>query len=82
MSVAAARRFTKTGSCQLGVVIQELVGEIANYRRDADNCKKLSRDASGVECKRLLQEVAALLATLADELEAQLEQDPLVSFHR
>jgi len=54
--------------------MQETLEEIAEYRRDADSCRKLSPDVRGLECKRLLWEVAALLTTLADELEARPEQ--------
>ena len=54
--------------------MQEILDEIAQYRRDADSCQKMSRDASALQCKRLLWEVAALLTTLADELEAHLER--------
>jgi len=62
--------------------MQEILEEIAEYRRDADSCQKLSLDASGLECKRLLREAAALLTTLASELEARLEQGSAVSIRR
>jgi len=56
------------------VAVQPTFDEIAEYRLDADRCRKLSLDASELRTKLVLLELSALLTTLADDLEGRHEQ--------
>jgi len=53
--------------------MQETFKEVAECRRSADRCQKLSLNASEPQAEKLLRELAVLLATLADDLEGRLE---------
>jgi hypothetical protein len=50
--------------------------EVAEYRRYADVCRKLTRELSSPESKRQLMEMATVWTLLADERERRLQSDP------
>ena len=49
--------------------------EVAEYRRYADVCRKLTRELSDPESKRQLVEMATVWTFLADERERLLQND-------
>jgi hypothetical protein len=49
--------------------------EVAEYRRYADVCQKLSREIGDLESKRQLVEMATVWTLLASERERLLEND-------